>query len=195
MKRVTKENFISIDEEITIKIYIHTFLASILSNPFLHPLPNPIYVQYKEKKKEERDKNPTIHFQITKKKKKKGGQSEAKGWKRDKNLSSNSHDPWAHPRRERFLRGRARLTEKDYAYLGSSWPLKGSLLHGIDKERGPFVYHSYLYLICIYIYIYFLLWLWRSINAVKRARTSERNVKTAGLMGGERAGESIERDQ
>lgn len=153
MKRVTKENFISIDEEITIKIYIHTFLASILSNPFLHPLPNPIYVQYKEKKKEERDKNPTIHFQITKKKKKKGGQSEAKGWKRDKNLSSNSHDPWAHPRRERFLRGRARLTEKDYAYLGSSWPLKGSLLHGIDKERGPFVYHSYLYLICIYIYI------------------------------------------
>lgn len=115
-------------------------------------------MQYKEEKKK-RDKNPTIHFQITKKKKKKNeeeeeekkrGQSEAKGWKRDKNLSSNSHDPWAHPRRERFLRGRARLTEKDYAYLGSSWPLKGSLLHGIDKERGSIR----IYLICIYIYIY-----------------------------------------
>lgn len=45
----------------------------------------------------------------------------------------------------------ARLTEKDYAYLGSSW--KDLSSHGIDKERAS--YHSYLPY--MYIYIYFLL--------------------------------------
>lgn len=79
----------------------------------------------------------------------------------------------------------ARLTEKDYAYLGSSW--KDLSSHGIDKERAS--YHSYLPYMYIYIYIFPSLLI--SINAVERARTSERNVKTAGLMAGERAGGGI----
>lgn len=150
---------------------------------------NPIYIYNIKTKRRKRDKNPTIHFQITKKKKKKegekwrtGDEKKAKGWKRDKNLSSNSHDPRAHPRRERFLRGPTnwkglRLFRKFFAVERITVQIK--------KEHRTIR----IYLICIYIY-FLLCWL-RSINA----RTSERNVKTAGLMAGERAGGSIERDQ
>lgn len=150
-----KKNFVSILLESLSKFIKYTPSLSLdrLPTPFLAFL-NPIYIYNIKTKRRKRDKNATIHFQITKKKKKEGekwrtgDEKKAKGWKRDKNLSSNSHDPRAHPRRERFLRGPTnwkglRLFRKFFAVERITVQIK--------KEHRTIR----IYLICIYIYISF----------------------------------------
>lgn len=68
-----KKNFVSILLESLSKFIKYTPSLSLdrLATPFLAFL-NPIYIYNIKTKRRKRDKNATIHFQITKKKKKEG---------------------------------------------------------------------------------------------------------------------------